>query len=106
MLQRHLLEQDFKRRVGQQNQMGFSHRLDACGTRELFQDARCLLQRMVDEELVTARGVYGFFPANGVGDDIELYTDESRRRAQPTIASRWEERSRSPESRSRTRIFS
>ena len=39
MLQRHLLEQDFKRRVGQQNQMGFSHRLDAGGTRELFQDA-------------------------------------------------------------------
>lgn len=46
--------------------------------RELFQDARCLLQRLVEERLITARGVYGFFPANRVGDDIELYTDESR----------------------------
>ena len=28
--------------------------------------------------LLTARGVYGFFPANAVGDDVELYTDDSR----------------------------
>ena len=27
---------------------------------------------------ITARGVYGFFPANAVGDDVELYTDATR----------------------------
>jgi 5-methyltetrahydrofolate--homocysteine methyltransferase len=30
------------------------------------------------DELLAARGVYGLFPANSVGDDVELYTDESR----------------------------
>jgi len=45
---------------------------------EVFQDARELLARLIDEHLLTARGVYGFFPANRVGDDIELYTDDSR----------------------------
>jgi len=53
--------------------------------RELFDDARCLLTRMVDERLLTARGVYGFFPANSVGDDIEVYTDESRTQALTTL---------------------
>ena len=47
--------------------------------KELFDDAQKLLKRIVAEKLFTARAVYGFFPANSVGDDIELYTDESRR---------------------------
>ncbi len=47
--------------------------------KELFDDAQKLLQQIVDEKLFTARAVYGFFPANSVGDDIELYTDDSRR---------------------------
>jgi 5-methyltetrahydrofolate--homocysteine methyltransferase len=46
--------------------------------RELFNDAQKLLSEIVGQRLLTARGVYGFFPANSVGDDIELYTDESR----------------------------
>ncbi len=46
--------------------------------RKLFADAQELLDRIVREKLLTARGVYGFWPANSVGDDIELYTDESR----------------------------
>ena len=33
---------------------------------------------MIAEKLLTARGVYGFFPANAVGDDVRLYVDESR----------------------------
>jgi 5-methyltetrahydrofolate--homocysteine methyltransferase len=40
---------------------------------KLFTDARALLARIVDEKLLTAKGVIGFFRANGVGDDIELY---------------------------------
>ena len=46
--------------------------------RELLQDARCLLSRIVDEGLLTARGVYGFFPANSAGDDIQLFTNQER----------------------------
>ncbi len=46
--------------------------------RELFQDARALLERIVGERLLTARGVYGFFPANSVGDDIHVFTDDAR----------------------------
>jgi 5-methyltetrahydrofolate--homocysteine methyltransferase len=48
--------------------------------RKLFTDAKALLDNLIEENLITARGVYGFFPANAVGDDVELYTDGSRRR--------------------------
>ena len=44
----------------------------------LFRDAQELLGRIVRERLLRARGVFGFFPANSVGDDIELYTDSTR----------------------------
>jgi 5-methyltetrahydrofolate--homocysteine methyltransferase len=46
--------------------------------RELFADAQKLLDRIVREKLLTARGVYAFWPANSVGDDVEIYTDDSR----------------------------
>jgi 5-methyltetrahydrofolate--homocysteine methyltransferase len=46
--------------------------------RQLFADANTLLDRIIEKNLITARGVYGFFPAIAVGDDIELYTDNTR----------------------------
>ena len=46
--------------------------------RQLFDEANALLDTIVEKNLITARGVYGLFPANAVGDDVELYTDESR----------------------------
>jgi len=46
--------------------------------RKLFADAQELLEKMVRGKLIQPRGVYGFFPANRTGDDVELYTDESR----------------------------
>ena len=46
--------------------------------RLLFTEANAMLDRIIHEKLLTARGVYGLFPANAVGDDVELYTDESR----------------------------
>ena len=46
--------------------------------RQLFNEARALLDFIVEKKLLTARGVYGLFPANAVGDDVELYSDESR----------------------------
>ena len=47
--------------------------------RDLYANARTLLQRIIDERLLTAKGVYGLWPANSDGDDIILYTDDTRR---------------------------
>jgi 5-methyltetrahydrofolate--homocysteine methyltransferase len=47
--------------------------------RELYDHAKALLARIIDEKLLTARGVYGFWPANAVRDDIVVFKDESRR---------------------------
>jgi 5-methyltetrahydrofolate--homocysteine methyltransferase len=44
----------------------------------LFADAQSMLQRIIGEQWFEARGVVGFWPANADGDDIVLYTDESR----------------------------
>jgi 5-methyltetrahydrofolate--homocysteine methyltransferase len=46
--------------------------------KKLYDDAQALLKEVVDNNLLQANGVIGFWPANSVGDDIELYTDESR----------------------------
>ena len=46
--------------------------------RELFANAQELLKEIVDKKLFTARGVYGFFPANSDGDDIIVYEDVTR----------------------------
>jgi 5-methyltetrahydrofolate--homocysteine methyltransferase len=46
--------------------------------RQLFADANTLLDRVIEKNLITARGVYGFFPASAVGDDIELYKADTR----------------------------
>jgi 5-methyltetrahydrofolate--homocysteine methyltransferase len=45
---------------------------------KLFRDGNALLDKIIAEKLITARGVYGLFRANAVGDDVELYTDETR----------------------------
>jgi len=44
----------------------------------LFKDAQAMLSRIVSEKWLTAKAVTGIFPANSVGDDIEIYEDESR----------------------------
>ena len=46
--------------------------------RQIFAEGNALLDRIIEKNLITARGVYGFFPANAVGDDVELYTDDTR----------------------------
>jgi 5-methyltetrahydrofolate--homocysteine methyltransferase len=45
---------------------------------KLFADGKALLDSMIEKKSITARGVYGLFPANAVGDDVELYTDCKR----------------------------
>ncbi len=45
---------------------------------KLFNDAQAMLNTMIDQKWITAKGVLGFFPANSSGDDLALFTDESR----------------------------
>jgi 5-methyltetrahydrofolate--homocysteine methyltransferase len=46
--------------------------------RQIFAEGNALLDRIVAEKLLRARAVYGFFVANAVGDDVELYMDGAR----------------------------
>ncbi len=53
--------------------------------RKLLADAQAMLRRIVEEKWLTARAVFGLFPANAVGDDTELYTDDSRQEVLITL---------------------
>jgi len=46
--------------------------------RNVFRDAQTMLKRIIDEKWLRAAGVFGLFPANSAGDDIEIYADEAR----------------------------
>jgi 5-methyltetrahydrofolate--homocysteine methyltransferase len=59
----------------------FDHPEQGAQARLIFTEANALLDRIIAEKLITARGVYGFYPANAVGDDVELYADETRGQA-------------------------
>ena len=51
----------------------------------LFEDAQKMLKQIVDEKWLKARAVIGFFPANSVGDDIELYEDDNREQVKTVL---------------------
>jgi 5-methyltetrahydrofolate--homocysteine methyltransferase len=53
--------------------------------RKLFAEANEMLDRIIAEKWLTANGVCGLFPANAVGDDIEVYTDETRTQVLTTL---------------------
>ncbi|MDH4991654.1 methionine synthase [Aquamicrobium lusatiense] len=46
--------------------------------RQLYEDAQAMLKKIIDEKWFAPKAVIGFWPANAVGDDIRLFTDESR----------------------------
>ncbi len=61
--------------------------------KKLFADAQALLQKLIEEKLLTAKGVYGFWPANSEGDDVILFADECRSRELvrfPMLRQQWE----------------
>ena len=60
--------------------------------KKLFDDAQSMLKKIVDEKLLTARGVYGFWPANSDGDDIVLYTPGTTEELYrfPMLRQQWE----------------
>lgn len=55
--------------------------------KKLFKDAQTMLDKIVAEKWLTASGVVGLWPANAVGDDVELYTDETRTEVLSTVHS-------------------
>jgi 5-methyltetrahydrofolate--homocysteine methyltransferase len=56
------------------------HKEQGAQARQIFAEGNALLDRIIEKKLITARGVYGFFPANAVTDDVELYTDGTRQK--------------------------
>jgi 5-methyltetrahydrofolate--homocysteine methyltransferase len=46
--------------------------------RLIFKEGNALLDKIIEKNLITARGVYGFFPASAIGDDVALYADAAR----------------------------
>ena len=53
--------------------------------RKLYDDAQEMLDTLIKEKWLRANGVIGFFPANAVGDDIEVYTDDTRTEVLTTL---------------------
>jgi 5-methyltetrahydrofolate--homocysteine methyltransferase len=53
--------------------------------RQVFDDANKMLQDIVSSEILTAKAVTGIFPANSVGDDIEIYSDKDADRQIATV---------------------
>jgi 5-methyltetrahydrofolate--homocysteine methyltransferase len=53
--------------------------------RKLFDDAQVMLQQIISEEWLSARAVFGFFPANSQGDDVLVYSDETRQQRLKTL---------------------
>jgi len=56
----------------------FEDKKQGAQARQVFKEANELLDIIIEKNLIEARGVYGFFPANAVGDDVELYVDATR----------------------------
>jgi 5-methyltetrahydrofolate--homocysteine methyltransferase len=57
----------------------FEHPTYGAAARELYDHAQIVLQRIIKEKRITARGAYGFWPANAIGDDIVVFKDDGRR---------------------------
>jgi 5-methyltetrahydrofolate--homocysteine methyltransferase len=53
--------------------------------RKLWEDAQKMLDSIIEGKWLTAAGVIGLFPANAVGDDVEVYTDEKRTEVRATL---------------------
>ena len=53
----------------------------------IFKDANDLLDKIIEKKLLKANGIFGIFPANSVGDDIEIYVDETRKGVQRVLHS-------------------
>ncbi|HWF05765.1 MAG TPA: methionine synthase [Candidatus Angelobacter sp.] len=57
------------------------HETQGAQARQIFAEANALLDTIIEKKLITARGVYGFFAASAIGDDVQLYKDAKRSEA-------------------------
>jgi 5-methyltetrahydrofolate--homocysteine methyltransferase len=64
--------------------------------RQLFDDAQTLLKQLIAEKWLTANGVAGFWAANSIGDDIVLYTDDTRTKRLTTLHTLRQQMAREP----------
>lgn len=46
--------------------------------KKLFDDGQVLLKKVIDDKMLTAKGVIGIYPANSIGDDVEVYSDDTK----------------------------
>lgn len=63
----------------------FKDELIGSSAKQLFDDAQVMLEKIVKEKWLRAMGVIGLFPANSLGDDIEVYADENRKKVIATF---------------------
>ena len=56
----------------------FDYEMTGKQAKELFDDAQIMLKKILKNKSLKAKAIYGLFPANTIGDDIELYRDEKR----------------------------
>jgi len=64
--------------------------------RPLFDDAQAMLKQLIEEKWLAANGVVGFWPANSVSDDIEIYTDDTRTKRLATLYTIRQQMARDP----------
>ncbi|MGM0496582.1 MAG: vitamin B12 dependent-methionine synthase activation domain-containing protein, partial [Bacteroidota bacterium] len=53
--------------------------------KKLFNEGKEMLQKIIDNKMIEPNAVVGFYPTNSIGDDIELYSDESRKKTLLTL---------------------
>ena len=63
----------------------FDDKVVGVEAKKLFNDAKALLQQVVEKKMLKASAVIAFWPANAVGDDIELYADDTRTKVLTTL---------------------
>ena len=63
----------------------FDHDVVGPEARKVFDDAQLLLDRIVEEKLLSAHAITGLFPANSVGDDVEIYQNNARDEVEVTL---------------------
>jgi 5-methyltetrahydrofolate--homocysteine methyltransferase len=58
----------------------FSDPVKGVEAKKLFDDANMYLKKIIDEKLLTAKAVFGLFPASSDGDDVKVFSDKSRKK--------------------------
>jgi 5-methyltetrahydrofolate--homocysteine methyltransferase len=63
----------------------FDYEMTGKQAKELFEDAQIMLNKILKNKSLTAKAIFGLFPANSVGDDIEIYENENRDKVKATF---------------------